>query len=158
MNPTLYTTILAILYGVGFATASTYVYLYRAWRVEHWQSAYTRDVSGIVVVLWAIYGWLIFRLAAIISTGQVTVPPGINAGVAVAIFVLIDGYFFQRLVLFLRALREERRQPTRICKRCGGRGVVPVGTPRDHFDIAWDDDDDATPPPVPPPQDPRPAG
>jgi hypothetical protein len=144
---------LGVLYGIGFATASVYVFLYRAWQPRHWRSAYGRDASGIVVVLWAIYGWLIYRLVAGIVAGTGSVPTGNNLWVTLGIFAAVDGFFLQRLVLFMAALREERRHPTRICRRCGGRGVVPVGTPPDQWAIPLAEDTDGgdgndhTPPP-----------
>jgi hypothetical protein len=157
MTITMFRVVLGALYGIGFATASIYVVLYRAWRLKHWRTAYARDASGIVVVLWLIYGWLIYRLVASALTGTgAMVPTGVNLWVSLLVFAAVDGYFFQRLVLFLRAWREERRHPTRVCRRCGGQGVVPTGSPPDYWAIPFtedtleqvrDGDDDRTPPP-----------
>jgi hypothetical protein len=141
MTLTTYRLALGVLYGAGFATASVYVLLYRAWRLKHWKSAYARDASGIVVVLWLIYGWLIYRLVAVtLGGGGANVPEGVHLWITLGIFLAVDGFFFQRLVLFLRAMREERKHPTRICRRCAGRGVVSVGTPPNHWEIPWTED------------------
>lgn len=155
MTLTTWRICLGILYGVGFATASVYVVAYRAWDIRHWKTAYARDASGIIVVLWLVYGWLIYRLVDGIISGRGMAPSGSSLWISLAIFAAVDGYFFQRLTLFLKAMREERRHPTAICRRCGGRGVVPVGTPPDHWHIPWTEDaadqirseDDNTPPP-----------
>ena len=133
--------ILAIL-AVGLVSGGWFLILYRAWRPSRWiHNPVARDASGWVLALWLYFAWAFYRtIVAWIARPN---PADVSLGEAVpviAIGFLLDGAFIVRLRRYLAVLHEEHLRPTRVCRRCGGRGVVPVGTPKDHWDLPWEDE------------------
>lgn len=143
MTGILFNVLLWSLIVVGLTAGGWYLILYKAWRWDRWHNPVVRDSSGWVVFLWLFYGWTALRLLTAQLYGAPPNPaPTWQRLLILLIGVGLDGAFISRLQSYRRALEEERRQPTRVCRRCGGRGVVPVGTPPDAWVIPWTDGTD----------------
>lgn len=121
MDGDLYRILLFVLQGMGFLISGVYLFLHQPYR---WKTPASRDHSG--WILWAnlIYAVLLWRL----FTSTAPIPDGqLIARLTNLVFLLaLNAFIVNRLIKFLQARADERRNPSKRCPCCGGEGVVPL--------------------------------